>query len=160
MSAATEDPLFRDQAVRWARGVQFGDPSRLSSRRTRILVWVLEALVVTAVAAAAIIQVPTTVSGSAVIQPDGNRYIAALPAGTPIVAGQKVWLSGTGDDLSEVVVTGVQRRGDEMLVTGPVTSVAVPPGAAIPRAGRVEAPNGTASLLRLVLGGLLSDGQQ
>jgi hypothetical protein len=141
------DPLFRDEAVQWARGSRLGDPARLSSRATARLYWLLVALVMAAALMSVLVQVPTTAHGTAAVDFARGQFTAILPTGVEVGPGNPITLFVEGEGgHRRVTVAEVTRSDDLVVLTGEVPFLDGPP-----RAGRVDVHTGTTSLLQYLL---------
>jgi hypothetical protein len=145
----TGDPLFRTEAVQWARGTRPGDPTRLDARCTRWLFRLLLLVLAAVLAATFLVRLPATIAGPAVLDPAAARVTVTVPAGSDIAPGDRIAVTtGPGDRLDTQVAT-VLPGDDELVLVAPI-----PPGAGPPRAGRADIEVGTASLLGTLLDGL------
>jgi hypothetical protein len=140
------DPLFRAEAVQWARGTRPGDPARLDARRTRVLFHLLLVLVGLAALAVAVVPVPTTVTGGAVLDPARGQVVATVPSGGDIAVGDPVTVTVGQSETFDSSVTAIEPHGDVVDVLCPGPSGDGPPLAAV-----VDVHTGTTSLLGALL---------
>jgi hypothetical protein len=142
VSAPGADPLFRDQAVRWASGSRPGDAVRLDAPRTRALFRLLLLLVTVAALAGALVQVPVTASGDAVLDRPQSSLIGRLPPGTDVRVGDRLVVTAEPRVRLRAVVTAVEREDDALMVNATVPSGSMPVVAA-----RIRISTGTSSLI-------------